>query len=226
MIIVKLGGSVIQHTLLEINPQLKEILDIIKQSKERVGLVNGGGPFSRLLQNSLREFGVEDKERLGKVGYLADNLFGEFLILNLENELTFPGLVTEDFFLKSNPDVYKGYKYIIGGASGTGHSSDFNAVVMAMNFNSKNIIRITNIDYVYDQDPKKFPNAQKIEKLDWEMYLSLIGKEFIPGGNYPFDPIASNLAMQNGVKVYLCNLENFLTRSTLGLEDFVGTVIG
>jgi uridylate kinase len=55
----------------------------------------------------------------------------------------------------------------------------------------------------------------------------MIGDEWVPGKNVPFDPVASRHAAKIGLKVIcaagrdLPNLENILTR-----KEFTGTVIG
>lgn len=226
MIILKIGGSVIQKTLLDINPKIQDLLKIIQKSDEKVGIVNGGGPLSRLLQRTLRENGIEDRSKVDKMGYLTDNLFGHFLIMNLPSDQTYQNILTHNEILEKGKEAFSIYKYIVGGAAEIGHSSDFNAVQMAINFNSKCIIRITDVDFVYDKDPDTNPDARKIEKMDWEMYLNLINNKFESGGNYPFDPIASRLALENRVCVYLCSLENFLEKGSINFDNFVGTIIG
>jgi uridylate kinase len=55
----------------------------------------------------------------------------------------------------------------------------------------------------------------------------IVGKTWSPGMNAPFDPIASQLAQTNGVKVIVCNgykLENL--DNILEGREFFGTRIG
>lgn len=227
MIIIKLGGSVIQKEVSQINPQFFEFINLIKSSNEKVLITNGGGPFCRVLQNSLKENGVGDNRSLGIIGFNTDNLFGEFILLNLPQEKVFPQVITSQQSLDAAKAQKENYQFFIGGAWDIGHSSDYNAVTMAIEFGSNDILRITNVDFVYDRDPNKFPDAQKIPKMDWEQYMYVIGnKEFVPGGNYPFDPVASALAKDSRKKVYLTSLEKILERKTLSLENFVGSIIG
>jgi len=227
MIIIKLGGSVIQKDLSAINPQIFEFLNLVKQSEDKVLITNGGGPFCRVLQNSLKDNGVSDAESLGIMGYKVDNVFGEFLKLNLPNDMTYPEVITSKEILNDAKSRKEDYKYFIGGAWETGHSSDYNAVSLALEFGSNQVLRITNVDYVYDKDPNKFPNAAKIERMDWEQYMYIIGnRDFVPGANYPFDPVASRIAMDTRVTVYLTSLDKILERKTLSTDSLEGTVIG
>jgi len=45
-----------------------------------------------------------------------------------------------------------------------GWSTDYDAVIMAKNISADAIINMSNIDYVYDSDPKKNRNAKKLNQ--------------------------------------------------------------
>ena len=56
---------------------------------------------------------------------------------------------------------------------------------------------------------------------------AMVGDEWVPGKNAPFDPIASRLAQEAGIKVICADGRN--TENTLAIlngEAFEGTVIG
>ena len=96
----------------------------------------------------------------------------------------------------------------------------------AKNIGAKKIINLSNTDYVYDSDPKKNPNAKKIEQISWKDYRALIPAEWNPGLNSPFDPIASKMSEEEGIEVVIMNgkpidnLANYLDG-----KKFLGTVI-
>ena len=91
---------------------------------------------------------------------------------------------------------------------------------------AKRIINLSNIDYVYDSDPKINSNAKKIEKISWKDYKALIPKEWNPGLNSPFDPIASKIAEEEKMKVAILNGKNISNlEKYLNGKDFIGTVI-
>ena len=82
------------------------------------------------------------------------------------------------------------------------------------------------MDYVYTDDPKKNPLAEKIEQISWEDYRKLIPKEWSPGLSSPFDPMASELAEKENIEVAIMNgqpldhLSNYLEG-----KEFQGTII-
>ena len=43
----------------------------------------------------------------------------------------------------------------------------------------------------FQADPRKDKNAKPIDKITWTDFRKLVGDEWIPGMNAPFDPVAS-----------------------------------
>ena len=115
---------------------------------------------------------------------------------------------------------------LVGSAYEPGHSSDYDAILAAKNLGAKKLINLSNIDYVYDSDPKKNPNAKKIEQISWAEYRKIIPKEWISGLNSPFDPTASEIAEKEGIQVIIMNgkpIDNLA--KCLNGEKFFGTII-
>lgn len=82
-----------------------------------------------------------------------------------------------------------------------GHSSNYAAVLFAQHCGAKTIINLSNIDYVYDTDPRINPQAKSYDHVTWDMYRSFIPKEWTPKLSTPFDPIASVLAQELSLQV-------------------------
>jgi uridylate kinase len=115
---------------------------------------------------------------------------------------------------------------IVGGGWKPGNSSDLAAVYLAKNVGATKIINLSNIDYVYDKDPKTSPDAKPISKLSWEEFKSLFGEEWNPGLNAPFDPIAALDAEVLGYEVVILNGRNIENlKAYLDGKEFIGTVI-
>jgi len=222
IIIISLGGSLIIPN--EINIEfLKEfknlVLSHIEKGKKFV-IITGGGKICRRYQDVAKQLSSPSNEDLDWIGIASLKLnaellrvvFGEYayrkVISNLSEEISFDRPI------------------VIGSAHEPGHSTDCDAIEGAKTVGAKKIINITNTDYVYDSDPKINPNAKKIEKISWAEYRNLIPKEWNPGLNSPFDPIASKLAEDNGIEVAIMNgkpIDNLA--HYLNGEKFLGTVI-
>lgn len=108
-----------------------------------------------------------------------------------------------------------------------GWSTDYDAVLLCEDYGAKIVINLSNIDKVYNKDPRKFKDAKSYEKLSWPDFRKIVGDKWIPGINAPFDPVAAKKAQDLGIKVVVMdgenleNLENYFNG-----KKFVGTVIG
>ena len=127
----------------------------------------------------------------------------------------------------SNPNESVDFEYPINVAGGwkPGWSTDYDAVLLAKKIKADKLINITDVDYVYDKDPKKYKGAKPLSKIKWRDFKKLIGKEWKPGLNLPFDPVAIREAEKSKLVVIvvgqdLSNLTNLLEN-----KNFRGTTI-
>lgn len=134
----------------------------------------------------------------------------------------------------AHPLVLKHYEIIrkvsepiaVGAGWKPGWSTDYCAVMLCQDYGVKEVINLSNIDKVYDKDPNKFPNAKPFEKISWADYRAIVGDTWTPRMNAPFDPIASKLAQEIGVKVVILNGHNLANVSNyFEGREFIGTVI-
>lgn len=222
IIVISLGGSLIIPDEIDINflKDFKElIISQIKLNKKFV-IITGGGKICRKYQKVAKEISNPSCEDLDWIGIASLKLnaellrviFGEYVhnevILNLSNNFPFEKPI------------------VIGAAYKTGQSTDFDAVLGAKTVGAKKIINLSNTDYVYDSDPKLNPNAKKFEQISWAEYRKLIPKEWNPGLNSPFDPVASEMAEKEGIEVIIMNgkpIDNLA--DYLNGKKFQGTVI-
>lgn len=106
-----------------------------------------------------------------------------------------------------------------------GCSTDYDAVVLARDYDAKVVINMSNITTVYDKDPKQFPTAKPLHNLTWREFEKLVGTDWKPGSNLPFDPVATRFAKTLGIVVYVIGKDLTNLDSILKGRDFTGTVI-
>jgi uridylate kinase len=108
-----------------------------------------------------------------------------------------------------------------------GFSTDFDAVVLAERFGAQTVINLSNIAQVYTDDPKKNTDARPLPALSWPDFQKIVGTEWNPGLNAPFDPVASKKASELGLTVYVASGKDLpnLDKILRG-QEFFGTVIG
>ena len=89
------------------------------------------------------------------------------------------------------------------------------------------MINLSNIEYVYDKDPKLHSDAKRIERIDWATFRKeIVGTKWVPGKNVPFDPTASAKAQKYGLTVSIVRGTNLVeVRKALSGKKFRGTVI-
>ena len=107
-----------------------------------------------------------------------------------------------------------------------GWSTDFVASKIGQRINARYIINLSNIKQVYNDDPRKNPDAQPIDKMSWHDYRKMVGDEWTPGLSTPYDPIAAKLAQKENQTVLVMdglNLANL--QAAMEGKQFVGTII-
>lgn len=221
-IIISVGGSLlVQDTVnTDFIANLKLILEEQIKKGERFILVTGGGKTARTYQTGIRTFFPEsqiDADWIGiHVTILNAHLLKIILKAHVHGELVTDPNVKYDW----NTPI------LLGAGYEPGHSTDYDAVCLANTYGVKKIINLSNIDYVYDSDPRTNPHAKKIEQMKWDEFLGVIPKEWSPGLNSPFDPTAARLAHDSDIEVAMINGEH-LDRLADCIEgrEFIGTKI-
>lgn len=179
----------------------------------------GGGKICRDYQKAFLEFGGDNKER-DLVGVEVSRLNAR-VVKQLFGDLAYSEIIvnpTKKISTKKDVVIAAGWK--------PGWSTDYCAVVLAKNLGIKTIINLTNIDYVYDKNPKKFPKAVALKEVDWKTFKKIVGDTWSPGLSMPFDPRASKMADILKIKVIVINgkhmerVEHFLQN-----KPFIGTTI-
>lgn len=223
--VLSVGGSIIAPEFVN-TAFLKEfrlaIIKYLEENKdERLIFVCGGGSPARVYQEAYREItensNNQDQDWLGiKATHLNAELMKAIFSSYTDTSVVIDP--TAPFEWKSRILVAAGWK--------PGFSTDTDAVFLARRFGGKKIINLSNIKKVYTDDPKKNPNAQPIDKISWKHFRQMVGSEWKPGLNAPFDPIASRIAEEESMTVICADgrdIEN--TIAILKNQDFVGTTI-
>lgn len=201
---------------------------IVKQISKgyRFIMITGGGRTCRKYQeaaNKVVKLSKDDRDWLGVHttrlnAHLIKTVFRKYAHPRInKNPRTKEDIVT-CFSKKEGVLVASGWR--------PGWSTDYVAVILAQRFGAEVLINLSNIKYAYDKDPNKFKDAKKIEKILWKDFRKIVGNRWDPGLNMPFDPIASKLAQEIGLKVIITegkNLKN-LEKIFKG-EKFQGTVV-
>ena len=199
---------------------------LLQDSSRKIIMVIGGGAPARDYQNAYRKVcdlrkAPAKNDEADWIGIMATRLNAQLVKAVFEDLC--PNPVVYD---PTTVDMFGGQILVAAGWK-PGFSTDNDAVVLAERFSGNLVVNLSNIAKVYTDDPKKNPEANPIDSISWEDFIKIVGTEWVPGKNTPFDPIASQRAQKAGIKVICAagkdieNLENILNG-----KDFKGTVIG
>lgn len=223
LIVLSVGGSlVVPKQGIDVG-YLKSLRSfILKQTKKgyRFIIVVGGGRTARQYQeaaNALVPLADEDVDWLGihatrLNGHLLRSVFRDIALHYVVKD------PTRKIAWKQKVLIAAGWK--------PGWSTDYVAVKLAKQYGSKLVVNLSNIDAVYDRDPNVDPDANKFSAMTWKQFRGIVGHEWHPGANHPFDPVASRLAAQAKMQVIVTGKDFDNLNLILAGKKFEGTVIG
>ncbi|MCX7025182.1 MAG: UMP kinase [Spirochaetes bacterium] len=224
--VISLGGSIVAPDRPDV-PFLRDFSKRIRvylaggPERRLIFVVGGGGP-AREWQGACRAVAASPTaDALDWVGIMATRLNAQLVRAIFEREcphevIMDPGAVT----------VFTG-RILVAAGWKPGFSTDYDAVMLAERFQADTVVNLSNIAKVYTADPKKDPSAKPIDAIGWDGFRALVGDEWSPGANLPFDPIATKKAASLRLRVVCAagrDLDNL--DAILNGRPFTGTTIG
>jgi uridylate kinase len=224
-IVMSVGGSLIVPDAIDtlfLSALRNLIEEQIENHPRRFIIIAGGGKTARRYQEAASAVSNLDPEDLDWMGIHATRLNGH-LLRTIFRDVAHPVMIT-------NPDdimdVPKQSRLVIAAGYRPGASTDLRAVQIAKHVGARALINLSNIDFVYTEDPRTNPEAKKIESTTWSQFRKLIPDEWSPGLSSPFDPVAARVAEENDIEVAIINGEKLSeVERYINGETFVGTKI-
>jgi uridylate kinase len=223
-IVMSVGGSLIVPDTIDTTflSDLKNFIVSETALGRRFIIIAGGGRTARKYQEAAAAVGDMSADDLDWLGLHATRLNGH-LLRTIFRDLAHPVMIT-------NPDevldIPKEIPLIIAAGYRPGCSTDYRAIQIAHLVGAKKVINLSNTDYVYTENPKDNPEAEKIETISWTEFRKLIPEEWGPGLSSPFDPVAAREAEKLGIEVAQINGARIAeVMHYVHGEEFVGTKI-
>lgn len=222
--VLSVGGSIISPDDVDTRlvSSLRDTLMPFVEEGRRFILVTGGGAPARRYQRAYRDIsGETDSEAQDWIGVAATRLNAQLL------RGVFAAVCPDPIVTDPTAEIPFEGRVLVGAGWKPGFSTDYDAVLLAERFGADTVINLSNIEKVYTADPRIDADAIPLDRVSWGEFRRLVGEDWVPGSNLPFDPIATRHAAKIGLRVIAAggkNMEN-LSRVLAG-EDFVGTTIG
>jgi uridylate kinase len=224
--VLSLGGSLVvpyegidTKFLSEFNEFIR---DQVSSKKRRFFIVVGGGATTRQYQKAASQVRGKELENqdLDWIGIHVTRLNAQVIRTIFQDIADQRVIKHYEIILKIDKPV------AIAAGWKPGWSTDYCAVTLCQDYGIQSMINLTNVDKVFDKDPREFPNAKPLDVISWAEYRKMVGDTWTPGLNAPFDPIASKLAEEMEVTVKILNGKN-LDNLAHALDDtsFIGTTI-
>jgi uridylate kinase len=199
---------------------LRSLIEAEVKKGNRFFLIAGGGATCRnyiAAADKVVRVSDEDRDWLG----IHTTRLNAHLLRTILFDFAHPEIIKNPtFHLSTNKKV------VIAGGWKPGWSTDYDAVMIAQEYEIKTIINLSNIDHACDKDPNKFKNAKAIDSIGWKEFRKIVGNEWKPGMNMPFDPIASRKAESLGLEVIIMNGKNLTNlKNYFAGKKIKGTVI-
>src|SRR3989338_869593 len=221
LVVLSLGGSLIIPEDVDVS-YLKKFREIIRKNvkKYKFIIVCGGGNAARKYISALKDIGVNETLQ-SYAGISATRTNARFMsyFFNQNPNLGIPQKMEEIHkYLRKQDIVFCGaleYK--------PKQTSDSTSAQIAHHFKTV-FINLTNVNGLYDKNPKEFKSARFIPEISWKSFWKLANKiKYEPGQHFVLDQTAAKIIMKHKIPTYILGknpkeLDNFLNR-----KGFIGT---
>ena len=223
-VVVSVGGSVLLTGSgdSEYIERLAELLRRLGADRPLV-VTTGGGRTAREYIQLGRALGLTEFE-LDEVGIEVTRLHARLVAARVgppapaRPPSTVPAVVEQ---------LRTGSPVILGGTE-PGHTTDGVAALVAVRIRAARVVNATDVDGVYDRDPRGHPEARRIERLSWPEFRAMVhaGSSGEAGQNFLFDRLGADALARAHIPLLIVlgrNLEN-LEAAVTG-RPFRGTLV-
>jgi len=221
-VVIRVGGSVVGSP-----PDAKLMMhyaDILKDLKlhgHELIIVVGGGAFARDFIKLAQEMELNEWDQ-DEVAISVSRVFAQLL----DKRLGDTGCGTVATSLGNVTRCLKQSKIVVMGGLKPGMTTDAVAAIIAERIKADLLIKATDQDGIYDKDPKKYRDAKRLDKLEFDDLLKLFESDRHKAGIHQIlDPEAVKILQKSRTKTIIVNgfkAENLL-RAVRG--EKIGTII-
>lgn len=219
---IKLGGFAFTSGMDErLIREYGKMLNDVHGRGHRLAVVTGGGRQARSYIEAARRLGGTEAV-CDQIGILVSKINALTLISCVGDAAspTVPKTLWEAVY------IFQSGRIAISGGLSPAQSTNAVAALIAEAVRADVLIHLTDVDGVYDKDPKRFPDAKKMDRISIGELRSLISPTGIQAGGYILmDPTALGVIERSKLKVRVASgLDPWNVERIIGGED-VGTSI-
>ena len=219
-IVISIGGSVILSKDIDFK-YYKKLADLIMRIAKdyKIYIIVGGGKIARDYIKIGRKLNFDEKT-LDIFGILVTRINAKLLTNIIKNSNSKIPETTDNALKMKN-------RIIIMGGTIPGHSTDYVGSEIASKTKAEKFIIATNVNGVYDKDPKKYNDAKQIIEITPDKLINKYGISWKSAGcNVVIDGPALNVIKNKDLLTYVLNGKKIEELEKVLLDKkFNGTVI-
>ena len=221
ILVIKLSGSVFNFktTSKSLKEYAQVLLDI--QTKVQPVVVSGGGIIARHYVNLARSLG-SDESSLDEMGIEISRLNAMLLSAAL-GDSAYPVIPSN---LEEISIACQSGKIIVSGGLHPGQSTNATAALICEKIKADRFLNATDVDGIYDSDPKKNAKAKMFKEITIKKCLDLLNNESTQAGNYELmDIVAMKVIERSKIPTYVIKSDPKIIRNLIMKNRQTGTKI-
>ena len=221
ILVIKLSGSVFNFKTT--SKSLKEYAEVLVdiQTKVQPVVVSGGGIIARHYVNLARSLG-SDESSLDEMGIEISRLNAMLLSAALGDSV-YPVIPSN---LEEISIACQSGKIVVSGGLHPGQSTNATAALICEKIKADRFLNATDVDGIYDSDPKKNAKAKMFKEITIKKCLDLLNNESTQAGNYELmDIVAMKVIQRSKIPTYVIKSDPKIIRNLIMKNRQTGTKI-
>lgn len=201
-IVVRIGGSVVASPInTELMSKYADIIKTIKQQGHEVAVVLGGGALAREFIGIAKNLGLNMTAQ-DEIAISCSRLFAQLFLKKIGEAGCSKVAITLDDAAQC---LAEGKVVVMGGLK-PGITTDAVAALVAERINAELLVKGTDQNGVYDKDPRKHPDAVKLDQLSLEDLAKVFEHNVHKAGMHQIiDPEAIKVLKRKRLKLVVVN---------------------
>ena len=229
-IVIKIGGSLLFSEGKTINSKrITEFCNIVKNNKEydSIVIVCGGGIVAREYIDVIRDF-TQNEALCDLIGIDISRINSLLIISNLK-EFAYPQVPKS---IEELSIAILTHKIVVMGGLQPGQSTTSVAIEVAEYIYANKLIILTDVEGIFDKDPKLFKDAKLIKNLSYdklrEIILQSSGAKQAAAGEYRiFDAVSLQILKRSKITVMVISGKKLIQFKKFwnNEKEIIGTTI-
>jgi uridylate kinase len=201
-VVIRIGGSVVASPP---NPKIvgkyADLLRELKNKGHELVVVVGGGSLARDFIKVAKTMGLSESDQ-DKVAINVSRLFAQLLAMRLGDL----GLGRIPITVDEAAEGLETGKIVVMGGIRPGMTTDAVAAMVAERIGAELLVKATDQEGIYTKDPRKYPDAEKIDVLSFDDLVQLFElNKHEAGIHQVLDPEAVRILQKERMKTVVVN---------------------